>query len=1088
MTRSNQLSLFPMNDQHDVGSVPTPVDAAANSLHLPAESQRLMIRASAGTGKTFQLANRFITLLRDANVDQILAATFTRKAAGEIIDRILVRIAKAAIHQDELAELRKFTGEPALTQSECLQILKDVTSNLHRVRIGTLDGFFARLAGSFSLELRLPPSWRLIDDLEVDRLRDDAIDRVLRDGEVRELRTLVHQLSKGSTQRSVHRLIADQIGLFHNLYLQANENAWNTLAEIKLPKDSDFEDAVNALRDEPIDDKRLVKARDGDLTRIEDEQWEEIYKSGLTQKVLGDGKFYKKDIPENLKAIYIRLEQMIRAKWMFLWARQTEATFQLLDRFHRVFEKLKFESGALQFDDVTRSLANSLGRYSTSSLSHRLDGAVEHVLLDEFQDTSIPQWQVIRPFAEASTTDPNSSFFCVGDAKQAIYGWRGGEASIFDALSNELENLREEPLNKSFRSSQIVIDAVNEIFTKMGRHDGFVEELPAIQAWSTAFPKHETARTELPGYVRLLTSSLPTESESGKPTPAMLDDELIRTTTRTVKQQLADHPTGTIGVLTRRNVTVGSLIYELNQLGIDASEEGGNPLTDSAAVQLVLSLFRLADHPGDTIARFHVAQSPIGAIVGLRNHENSDAAHLFSDQFRNRLLTEGYGAVVNQLASDLRAHCNEREWRRISQLVELADDFESTTPTLRPCEFADFVEQQRVQEPTDSKVRVMNVHQSKGLQFDTVFIVEFDQLFTQTPSALTWRPGPINKPEVVALYRSKNLKAYCPPALQAAFDQTTTRAVNESLCLMYVALTRAIHSLQIIVKPRISQSKENKLPKTYAGLVRAAIAPDAELTPETTLYESGHPQWFKELGPSSKTIDEPIVGIPSSIQFKRSSVTRRFQRIAPSSKETKVAVRFETLLPTGPSNGREKGTLFHAWLEEIDWIENGLPKVETLRTVADRHGLQHLDIDECLVEFQKIIARSELERLLTRETYFSEYSPIPTEILSQLDKNSIKISVFNERNFSIIQDFSLVAGSIDRLVTISSEGKILAADIIDFKTDSLPNDLIAINDRVDYYRGQLQAYRMAASKFLSIEPERITARLALLRLGKVVDV
>src|SRR5262249_11927487 len=141
-------------------------------------------------------------------------------------------------------------------------------------------------------------------------------------------------------------------------------------------------------------------------------------------------------------------------------ARQTEATRDLLVRFAEHYHALQLEERALRFADVTLRLADGAARVALERLAFRLDGGEWHLLLDEFQSTSPAQWRVLRPLVETVTKRAGSSFFCVGDAKQAIYGWRGGVAEIFDALDGQLTGLKSESLVESHRSAQPVIDAV----------------------------------------------------------------------------------------------------------------------------------------------------------------------------------------------------------------------------------------------------------------------------------------------------------------------------------------------------------------------------------------------------------------------------------------------------------------------------------------------------------------------------------------------------------------------------------------------------------------------------------------------------
>ena len=112
----------------------------------------IVIRASAGTGKTFQLSNRYLAQLQaGAAPEQMLATTFTRKAAGEILERILIRLAEASVQDDQCRQLASFLKNPSLTQTRCLQLLEQLVRRLHRVRVSTLDAFFMQIASSFTL-------------------------------------------------------------------------------------------------------------------------------------------------------------------------------------------------------------------------------------------------------------------------------------------------------------------------------------------------------------------------------------------------------------------------------------------------------------------------------------------------------------------------------------------------------------------------------------------------------------------------------------------------------------------------------------------------------------------------------------------------------------------------------------------------------------------------------------------------------------------------------------------------------------------------------------------------------------------------
>ena len=391
----------------------------------------------------------------------------------------------------------------------------------------------------------------------------------------------------------------------------------------------------------------IAEARIKDVETVGRDDWETFISGGIPAKILdGETVYYGKEIPAETVLVYQRLLGHARAVLLRQVAGQTEATFQLLDKFHSIYGDMKRRSRALRFEDVTRFLMQG-GRDEQSRAedasagihrrNFRLDTPVSHLLLDEFQDTSLVQWRVLGPFARHVTSTacaartgeqkPDRSFFCVGDVKQAIYGWRGGQAEIFEALQGTIPNLTDASLTESFRSAPPVIDTVNRIFSNLTRHTQLDRLEAAVAQWCDRFQQHSTARRQLPGYVELSTSAPTGEDE----TP---EDVTLRSAAERVRQVVRHAPGQSVGVLVRRNKTVAQLIYELRQLRVPASEEGGNPLTDSPAVQVVLSLLKLADHPGDTVARFHVAQSPLAGRIEYPDHDDVTRTLEIADEVR----------------------------------------------------------------------------------------------------------------------------------------------------------------------------------------------------------------------------------------------------------------------------------------------------------------------------------------------------------------------------------------------------------------------------------------------------------------------
>ncbi|WP_166824605.1 UvrD-helicase domain-containing protein [Thalassoroseus pseudoceratinae] len=1053
-----------------------------------------LIRASAGTGKTYQLAHRFLALLvAGERPDHVLAATFARKAAGEILDRVLLRLADASLDSDAWADLetqlRLQLDEEEYELHNCVGMLRRVIDQLHRLRIGTLDSFFIQIAGSFGLDLGLQPGWSILEEVQDQILRDLAVQEVLTEGTVAESVALLRLLGKGNVASSVNNQLLRAISDAYEIYRETRGSdpssadipaTWNQIPRRKPLSEAELQSAIEALEDAAWpDDKRFRKAGGSNLDSAREEDWPSFLSKGLASKLAaGESQFYRKDIPENLVEIYRPLIEHAQAVILSRLANQAEATWKLLDRFHTAYSRLKFDRRGLRFEDVTRLLADTATRLDETEMAYRMDMPVCQMLLDEFQDTSLAQWAVVRPFAENASSDPQRSLFCVGDVKQAIYGWRGGVSELLDHVGSDIEGIETIPLDRSFRSSQVVIDAVNATFETLAKNEIIGGKYPDVaHVWSERFQSHSTAR-DFPGYVTLQTASAVEEGGDQS-------QETLRYAAAQVAELHRAHPQHTIGVLARTNAAVGRLIYELRQHHeIVASEEGGNPLVDSPAVTLVLSLLTIADHPGDTIARFHVAESPWGKLLSFTDWTNDETAKTLSLEVRTSLLERGYGPTIYGFAQQLAPFCDERDLRRLMQLVELAYGYESQA-TEQTEDFLRTVDATKVEDPTAAKVRVMNVHQSKGLQFDIVVLPELDsKIIPQRPAIMVGRESAIAPIDIVSPYPATEVQAILPPRFETMVQDWETAAVNESLCLLYVAMTRAVHALHMIVRP---DEKARSLHATFAGLLRSALTDGSPTCPtETVLWEHGDPEWADDSIEDSPSSSSPQ---PEDFSIRLQSSTsrqRHLPRERPSQLDDHSDQLFDVDFNSPQSSGATRGRLWHLWFEQIHWL-TGMPDLARLRRIAMRVSREDMDWETELAAFQTAIAVPRIARLLSREEYTNAEDIWPAEIATRITPNAAIVRT--EFPLAVRLEDRLVSGQIDRLVLFRNGTEVVAADIIDFKTDRLAKGSVEnIDNLVKHYEPQQLAYRDAISKMYHLNPSAIANRLVFTEPSQVISI
>ena len=1052
-----------------------------------------IIRASAGSGKTTALSSRFLQLLtRGVHCQSILATTFTRKAAGEILDRIMTGLAAASLDDGAAQELSQTLQIAELDRRTAQPMLRHMLNHLHRLQIGTLDSFFAKLARSFPLELGLMPDWDIADERAMGSLAQIAVESVLSHADTLQL---LHLMAKGVSIRGANELLMDTVNDLYSIFLDSTPGAWFQLQSHPVLSPSQLSTALEQLTGVAIEDKRMATARIDDVQRATAEDWDQFIQVGLAGKIVdGTNAFFKKPIPVDLRNAYLPLIDHVRGLIVNELKGATESTYNLLDQFRERFEVLKTETGSLGFDDVSRRLADLLdakGNQSEANWTYRLDWNLDHLLLDEFQDTSPVQWQVLQPFARrVMRPETSRSFFCVGDMKQAIFGWRGGVAEVFDLVEQQFPDLHNRELTRSYRSSQVIIDTVNRIFENANHYEAKNPQINAVvQRWKERFVTHTTEKTDLPGYTVM--------ERLGE------EDDWFATIAQRIKAIYERSPNRTIAVLTRDNDEVKKMIFALHSAKIPASEEGGNPLTDSAAVLLILSLVQLGDHPHDSLAWFHVANSLLAAEYELppceverdKSPATMQRVHAVAAAVRRELSEGGYGATVARWASILAPSCTIRELRRLQKLIELADDYDAEA-TLRPSDFVEFVQEQTVEDPTGSSVRVMTIHKAKGLEFDVVVLPSLSKLFNpHGRDVMVLRPSPTEPISLVTRYVGSAQRQLLPATIQQAYEQQFERGLSESICVLYVALTRAIHALHIFIRPKDTPTRQS-----MSGILLATLTSPDKPTGKTSgkLFEHGDPDWVDkaEIQSAGRTANLPETRSTPSKGFDTKKLTlaepamesgRGLSTFSPSQMTTTGRGTIGAVLAQATHVAAvERGTLLHACFARIQWLDDPCWQSRLLEDLRRRFPDPAV-VESVVDEFWSMLQQPTISALLHRSSYSDQVARrvLPNQILFE----PLTATVENERAFAVRMDQWIVPGTIDRLVLIHEGKSLIAAEVIEYKTDQLTGaTTLQIDERIVEYQPQIVAYRRAVGQFAGLPLDRVFARLVFVGIDREFDV
>lgn len=1064
------------------------------------DHQHELFLASAGTGKTFQLTNHFLRLLfSGVQPDRILATTFTRKAAGEILDRVLERLANGARGGKALAELAQFTERPDLTESDCLRLLGSLTRSIDRFQVRTIDAFFVQLANLFALDLELPPDWSIVDEREDAELREEAVQAVLGEGDKAERLELLRSLKAGAAPSRVHDEVLNLLNQGRDLFLESDEDAWSRVQPVGKLGSSALTDYLAQLEQAELPQTKAgkpnanyAKAVASIANAVESQDWEALVEKGLGRGVLDCScVYYNIPYPDALTDALTPIVTHAVACLVESIAERNGAFHELLRRFESRYQELKRSRGAYRFDDLPLALA---GNTQTSrpiedrelDLWFRLDSRLDHLLLDEFQDTAPLQWRILAPLAEEVLADGTGerSFFCVGDTKQSIYGWRRAEPRLLAGLEHQYPVLHATRMAKSFRSAHVVLDTVNRVFGSVGDNAVFageerVVEREAAHAWQADYPEHIAAK-DLAGVAHVVVADEP-DAERGE----QLVDCMVRRCVERVVLIRNEAPEATIGILMRRKAWIPRLIHALRESGVPASGEGGNPLTDAESVLAFLSLLHLADYPDDSAAAFHLSSTPLGSRVGLELNASSGTRRDWSRGMRARLLNEGLGAVAEELAAFIAADEGWNAWdrQRFAQLVDLAFAFEDRTG-LRPSDFAEHVRQERVEAGIRAQVRVMTIHASKGLEFDAVILPELHaRLGGQRDGLLSLRSDPYGMIDSVSVAPTKAL-SIGDAELRVLYDAATASAITEALCVIYVALTRAALRLEIVL-PFVDREAESKretskdaLSLNGSVLLRYALVDDldAEVGPDGVIWS--HPandrDWAQPI--SERRAQPTEVAVRPAFALAPTSRPRSAPRRSPSATEGGGMHRASALLQS--IKGATVGTIVHRCFEECTWIEDFHFDESALRALAGQSTADAQLIDRGLTILHESLTVDAIRESLSRSSYGLS--------------GDQQAEVRNEHAFSVLMpDESGVEelwnGFIDRLVIVREGDRVVRADVVDYKTDAA-SDAKALEERVNYYRPQLEHYRRIVCAQFGLDASAVRCRLLFLSAGVVVDV
>ena len=769
-------------------------------------------KASAGSGKTFTLAVEYIRLLLNnpQNFKHILAVTFTNKATEEMKMRILAQlygISRGLKSSDKYVEIISKSSTEEKVKESSDKALHELLHNYDYFRVETIDSFFQRIFRNLARELDFTPNLRL--DLNDQNVMNEAVDCIVKesagDEQTRKqlMKFIEDAIADDKGWNVIDRIKAFGTNIFRDFYKE-----YSTAINEAIENIGDFEDKLKDIIND-FETNMIAFADTHDRTKTRDHKFIDSYFKKLRDKEYRSSKLLNTTTsknPEIFKAPEEYRQKHVKRYYTAKAVLPHLNQLALLQKIEKKVYELNDEANRFLLSD-TQSLLNKMINAGTQShrdnapfIYEKIGSRLKHIMIDEFQDTSVTQWKNFQVLLEECISQSENTSLIVGDIKQSIYRWRSGDWRLLQGLKGYYgeDTAVEIQLDTNYRSEQNVVEFNNRIFK--GIVNSAQIDFPIADAYSDVEQKSKNTKGK--GYVRIDFMGLDDYQTA----------QMERIYSIIVELKAKGFKDTDIAILLRKNGEIAMIADYFAQKHSDihlVSDEAFT-LSSSKAVGIIVEAMRyLVQH--DDISQARLVKLYQSEVLG----NDIDETSLFIDkQSITKYLPEAFTSQIARL-QEMPVYELAEKLIEIFDVCKLQNEstyictffdqmlaFTSSAPTSIKRfvkEWDNSISSKTIQSDSVDGIRILTIHKSKGLEYTNV-IIPFCDWPIEHRGLLWVKTKGIDLFDKIPLVPVMCTSSLQETLFEKAYEEEKLQCVIDNINLLYVAFTRAERNLFVLTR------------------------------------------------------------------------------------------------------------------------------------------------------------------------------------------------------------------------------------------------------------------------------------------------